>query len=170
MNYNNLKRVINEALAMNFNQYKVFYAFATDGVRDDHYSQGNGIYRLSASLTIDESKKDKINSIVQELIEILSETSVIPSRITIYDNLAIEIDWAPNGFQKVRSKAQYLDLVLEFVEFLNEVDIYDLVLNIGIFDDDPDKLADSPFRAININPSFNSRCFGHDEIEVIDFR
>ncbi len=151
------------------NKKKVYEAFLNDTVREDHYSEGNGIYRFSAFAELGCSDEKKLDKDLEELLNELYKLLVKPSRIFVYGN-SVEIDWSPNGLQVVTSKENYLNISLEFAKFLDNAYINKLIVNEGSFCDDPDEFTDNQNREINNHPSFDKECFGYDEIEIIDFR
>jgi len=153
----------NNEKAMNDKEV-VMKAFQNDEVRDDHYDGQCGIYRLAADISMD------VDNDFQGFYDKISQISIRPSRILIYNNYRVGIDWSPKGFQMVTSKHQYLNLVLDFVDYLHSISIDGLSVDTGMFCDDPDWLSNNPIRNINAKPSFNKECFDYSEIQVIDFR
>ncbi|WP_440614950.1 hypothetical protein [Bacillus subtilis] len=150
------------------NNFQIAVAALTEA-RSDHYDGVNAIYRLPAYVKIPEGTcEDGLERQLQKLIKDLSELSVKPNRIYIYDD-KLEIDWYPKGYQMVMSRGQYAGLLLEFAEFLNNAPIPDLYIQDGYFGDDPeDSVRAVSNDMVNFFPEFNSRCFGLKENESMD--
>lgn len=144
---------------------------ALKNARTDHYDGVNAIYRLSAYAKIPERTcKDGFERQLQKIMKDLSSLSVCPNRIYVQDD-KLEIDWYPKGYQMVMNRGQYVGLLLEFAEFLNKANMWDLVIQDGFFDDDPEESVKSVGNdMINFFPEFNSDCFGlrnNNSIEIM---
>ncbi|MCO4852442.1 hypothetical protein [Bacillus vallismortis] len=137
--------------------------------RSDHYDGVNAIYRLSAYLEMDDSNlEEDYAEYLERNIESLAKLSVRPNRIYICDS-KFEIDWYPKGFQMVLTRGQYAGLLLEFEEFLNNIQFPNIYINNGSFGDDPKEIVRSVNNdMVNFFPEFNSRCFGLNENESMD--
>lgn len=146
---------------------EVYGAFICEkGVREDHYSNCNGIYRFCAVVKYKGLNERNINEAVLNLTQKLYKLPIIPSRIFIVDYELMEVEWAAKDYQIVKDKMQYLKLSLEFAKFLDESGIDELMVNLGAFNDDPEFFKDSSNKKFNTNPKFNVECFGHKNIEM----
>lgn len=137
--------------------------------RSDHYDGVNAIFRLSAYLEMDDSYlEEDYAEYLERNIESLAKLSVRPNRIYICDS-KFEIDWYPKGFQMVLTRGQYSGLILEFAEFLNNIQFPNIYINNGSFGDDPERAVRSVNNAtVNFFPEFNSSCFGLKENETVE--
>jgi hypothetical protein len=136
--------------------------------RTDHYDGINALYRVAAYVPIPMgSSPDGIERQVKKLIKDLDQLSVRPNQIFIFDN-KIEIVWYAKDYQMVMNRGQYLGLVFEFVDFLNNAPIQDIYLQSAFFSDDPDDSVKGVSNdMINFFPEFNQDCFGADPNEPI---
>jgi hypothetical protein len=157
-------------LIMSKNKMEIIESFAYDCFREDHYSGNNAIYRFSAITRNEKRSNEDVNNIVENLKSKLYETSIIPSRIQLYYDFSIEVEWHANNFQIVTSKKQYLNLALEFANYIDSINIDILKVNSGTLEDDPEELIRTKIIKVNYNPIFNQQCFGHKKIEVLDCR
>ncbi|AVK49003.1 hypothetical protein AXY43_13770 [Clostridium sp. MF28] len=149
------------------NMDEVYRAFINkDWVREDHYSDCNGVYRFCAVAKYKGLNEKNINEAVLNLTKKLYKLPIIPSRIFVSDYELIEVEWAARDYQIVNDKMQYLKLSLEFAKFLDECGIDELMINSGAYNDDPEFFKDSFNTKFNTNPKFNIECFGHKNIEM----
>lgn len=162
-----MKNINNSGL----NRLDVLEEFNHDYPREDHYCKGNAIYRFSISAdTLELSGKD-MRIYLHQLLSRLYKLPIVPSRVFIYgeDASCIEIEWAAKAYQVVSSKKQYLDLALQFADFIDEQDIPDFKINTGTFNDDPEFIKHNDTKEVNKCPEFNYECFGHKVIEIENF-
>lgn len=146
---------------------EVYGAFICEkGVRKEHYSNCNGIYRFCAVAKYEVLNENNINEVVLNLTQKLYKLPIIPSRIFVSDYDLIEVEWAAKDLQIVKDKIQYLKLSLEFAKFLDESGIDELIINSGAFNDDPEFFKDALNRKFNTNPEFSVECFGHKNIDI----
>lgn len=137
-------------------------------LRKDHYDGMNALYRFSAVIDI----KCRENSMPNEIIKMLrtlKSLDVVPNEVVVFSN-RIEIHWYPKGYQMVLSYKQYLEIVRNFISYINRLDDYDLKFLKRCLTEDPDRTVwGVPNEFINFKPNFNSNCFGSlgNEIKII---
>jgi hypothetical protein len=149
------------------NQFKENYQLAIEalkGARSDHYDGVNAIYRLAGCIKLSGSITLKQ---LENHVNKLAILPVRPNRCFVHDNI-LEIEWHPKGFQMVMNQEQYKDLILEFVEFLDEAPL-PLLVQQGFLQDDPEASVKSVSNdLVNFYPKFNQNCFGSDNEEPIE--
>lgn len=159
------------------NQRKIILLFLKNWVREDHYDGKNELYRLTASLySITGKWINKGNILTKENIEdiklLLSSLSIPPHRIFItYDNVVV--DWIPNGALVLNSKDEYLQLVLDFIAYLDKLDFVKFDTELDSFGDDPQEPYEDTENLRKVcYPKFTVENFGaiDREIEVYDCR
>lgn len=137
--------------------------------REDHYDGVNAIYRLPAYVSIPIGiTKESLQREINHLLKQLSILSVQANQITIHRYI-IEIDFYPRGFQMVMNKGQYVGLLIEFVEFLDNSKISGIKFSEEFYNDRPDisvRTVNNEY--INFFPEFNSKCFGGIDGESIE--
>jgi len=139
-------------------------------VREDHYNGRNSLYRLSAKVPLEPAlTTEYLLNNSHYLRGLLSELPIRPSRIFIYDDM-YEIEWFAKCYLVVSSKAQYMELILHFAQYLdeNQFEHFRMDIQEGFVGDDPGSSIDGiPFYKINFSPKFINECFGNNgEIEV----
>lgn len=164
------KKTVNN-ISIKSNRVKVLEEFAFDYPRDDHYSNGNGVFRFSIITQNLNLNEKEMRAYVHQLLAKLYKMPIIPSRIYINDDsiFDIEVEWEAKDFQVVLDKNQYLKLALQFADYIDEQEIQDFEINTGTFNDDPVFTKYIGTRKINENPVFNNECFGYELIEVLDY-
>lgn len=168
-----------ELITFSQNEYEVIKAFALDKVREDHYQDGNGIYRLSAMVTelggrkiINKVNTEETKENIKLFINILKLLKIRPCRVyTDFDYLII--DWSPNGDQVVTSREEYLRLSLEFARYIDSITFCTMSVHTNSFDDDPQFNEDGDISNYinNYSPHFLEESFGCNlggDIIVVD--
>ncbi len=140
--------------------------------REDHYDGEHSLYRLSAYVTFNthlylpEATKE-----LEYVLNYFSQLPVRPHHLFVDNGYGWEVVWYAKEHQVVTSQKQYVQLILEFVSFLeqNESPFFSFVLQEGFLLDDPaERISGLPNEALNFSPEFNALCFGNEnEIEVI---
>ncbi|WFA09520.1 hypothetical protein [Tissierella sp. Yu-01] len=128
------------------------------GAREDHVDGEHAVDRLAAYKMIDQNLPftEYMNQ-VTDLFYTLRKLEIPPTRIFIFDDGMVEVNWEANGYQVLSSRHQYAALVIEFAKFLESLDI-DLKIQTGMYYDDPHVIRD--LAKVNCSPSFNRECFG----------
>lgn len=144
-------------------------------MREDHYDGEHSLYRLSAyakfntHLYLPEASKE-----LEYVVDYLSQLPVRPHHLFVDNGYGWEVVWYAKEHQVVTSQKQYVQLILEFVSFLeqNESPFFSFVLQEGFLLDDPaERISGLPNEALNFSPEFNASCFGNDdEIEVMGLK
>lgn len=156
-----------ELITLGENEYEVLKCFATDGVDDEHYKDGNGIYRFSATverlggrMIINPTNPEETAENIKLFIGIMNLLRIRPYRVWIYPE-SLEIDWASNDAQIVTSREKYLRLSLEFARYIDSIKACSMKVNTGSFSDSP-KCKDELNNYIkNYNPCFTEESFGN---------
>ncbi|MFK9091714.1 hypothetical protein [Bacillus salipaludis] len=166
-----MRKVAGEKMKLYKNNHETLIS-SINSVRSDHFDGINAIYRLVAYVPILLGVSvDGIRRQAQKLIKDIDQLSVRPNQIFIFDNM-IEIVWYAKDYQMVMNRGQYLGLVFEFVEFLNNASIQDLYIKSGFFSDDPDDSVKCVSNdMINFFPEFNQECFGagwNEPIKIVN--
>lgn len=141
---------------------------------EDHYSGEHSLYRLAAEIRFNTRLYPKeASDELKYVLNKLSNLPVRPDHLFVNGGDRWEVVWYAKEHQVVTSKKQYIQLILEFVSFLEEhpSPLFMMVMQEGFFWDDPnDCISGLPNEALNFSPQFNANCFGHEgEIEVIEF-
>lgn len=141
-------------------------------MRKDHYDGEHSLYRLSAVITFNthlylpEASKE-----LEYVLNQLSQLPVRPHHLFVDNGNRWEVVWYANDRLVVTSQKQYVQLILEFVSFLeqNQAPLFSLEMQEGFLLDDPaERISGLPDEALNLSPEFNALCFGnYGEIEVI---
>lgn len=138
--------------------------------RKDHYDGINALYRLSAVMSLEStSNESSITEQIQQLILKVKTWSVVPNEIVVFPNRA-ELHWYTIGFQMSMNQEQYLNLIQQFLSFLNNIPEMDVQFLERCLIEDPERLVWSvPNQMINFLPEFTSECFGSkgQEIKVL---
>lgn len=152
----------------NKTNFQIALSALTDS-RGDHYDGINAIYRLAACVPIPKgSSPDGVRRQVRKLRKDLKKLEVRPNRIIIHDDM-IEIDFYPKSYHMVMNIGQYIGLLIDFAEFLNNAPIENLYIQDGFFGDDPECSVRSISNdLVNFFPEFNSTCFGAENNEPIE--
>lgn len=104
---------------------------------------------------------------VNYILKYFTKLPVKPTEIRIYGDVGyIEIDWISNGYPVVNSKAEYIELVMEFKLFLRK--FKSPFFNIHISDsfyffNGAKSIKGISENVINFTPRFNQECFGSDK-------
>lgn len=141
-------------------------------MRKDHYDGEHSLYRLSAIITFNTRIYSTRTSREQGyILNYLSQLPVRPHHLFIKNGYTWEVAWYANHNQVVTSKKQYVQLILEFISFLeqHQAPLFIMEIQDGFLLDDPaERISGLPNEEINFSPTFNDICFGNDdEIEVI---
>jgi len=139
--------------------------------RSDHYNGVNAIYRLAASVPLSQKNcTDSGKNQVKWLVGKLSELKVKANRVNVLEE-TLEINFYPKGFQMVMTKGQYVGLLLEFAEFLDNSGILGIKIQEDCYNDAPDDSVKAVRNnQINFFPEFDSNCFGLNDHEKIRIR
>lgn len=141
-------------------------------ISKEHYDGEHSLYRLAAYVCINRSVPNFYDSPEYKyILAYLSDLPVKPYRIFVDDTGGVAIDWFANGSLVVTSKAQYVQLIMEFQMFLQNHSsaFFTFEMQEGIFHDDPnERITSFPSEKLNFKPKFNAECFGsNNKIEVI---
>lgn len=167
-----------ELVTISQNQYDVLMTFAEDYVREDHYMDGAGIGRFSASTEEFEGEKiinvenrEETEANIKQFITALNSLRIRPYRVFI-DGGVVDVEWYSNGWQIITSRKNYLELSLEFAKYIDSLYFCKMLINTGSFDDDPFYKEDmGNTHTKNYNSHFTKDSFGNDvnkEIEVMN--
>lgn len=134
----------------------------------DHYDGEHSLYRLAAYVPINQFVPYFYDSPELEyILTYLSTLPVRPHRIFVDGAGGVEVDWFANDALVVTSKAQYVQLIMEFQMFLQTYSssFFTLEMQEGIFSDDPnERITGYPSEELNFKPKFNAECFGNDGV------
>lgn len=141
-------------------------------ISKEHYDGEHSLYRLAAYLPINQFVPNFYDSPELEyILTYLSNLPIKPYRIFVDGAGDVAIDWFANDALVVTSKAQYVQLIMEFQMFLQNYSspFFTLEMQEGIFSDDPnERITSYPSEELNFKPKFNAECFGCDGVmEVI---
>lgn len=132
-------------------------------IRKDHYDGQNALYRLSAVIYL-RSNENGIK--VQHLIENSKGWKVPPSEMVVFSE-RIEIHWYTIGYQMILNHEQYLELIRDYIIFLNSIDDLNISFLERCLIESPDcTVWGVPNEIINFKPGFNSKCFGLGGLEI----
>lgn len=137
-------------------------------IRTDYYNGEYSLYRFAARINLNKFVPYFYDSPeLKYILNYLSNLPVKPHRIFVDFTGSIDIDWFANNALVVTSKAQYVQLIMEFQLFLQTYSspFFSFELQEGMFSDDPnERITSYPSEELNFKPKFNAECFGCDGV------
>lgn len=140
--------------------------FSRNGHRPDHCNGVFPLYRFSANIHfLGCSSVALTRQLALEQFERIRQLAILPNRIfaSVHARGGVTntlwVEWDAKGNIVLQSKRDYLYLSLEFADYLDQLDIPGLEINMGSFDDDPNELISG--MPILHNAHFDRDLFGH---------
>lgn len=140
--------------------------FNKDCVREDQYNGENVFMRL-AIYVLYKSEEEK-----EEILNMLKNIDIKPEFIIIEESKSkINVWWFSQQNNVIMNKNQYLRLIDEFIDYVDELHFKEWIIDSGMLGDDTTELnySNNKNLEIVINPSFNRKNFSLNGESQIHF-
>lgn len=128
-------------------------------VRKDHYDGKNSIFKIGILV--------KITYNIEQILDTLDKISIVPTRVFVEKNRC-HVDWGAQRPVVVTNLVDYLNLVYEFIDYVDTLGLGEWEVSIGMFQDDPHYIGRNKIK--NSKPRFNEKNFntigGFDVIPI----
>ncbi|ODV53741.1 MULTISPECIES: hypothetical protein [Lysinibacillus] len=131
------------------------------------YDGEHAIKYFTAEIHLKKSVDNVMDSAELEyIINYLSELSIRPVEVCVYEVGYIEIYWKSNGYQIASSKAEYIQLVMDFKMFLRKIQspFFDIQMHYAFyFTNHTTSIEGISENVISYSPKFNQASFGSNK-------
>ncbi len=152
---------------MNKNEQRqiILDKFNKNVVREDQYNGESVLTRLAIGILY------KTDTEKENIVNLLKNIHIKPEFIILEERKSrINVWWFSQQNNVIMNKEQYLRLLDEFIDFVDELNIRDWFIEVGMFGDDTIELnyhSEENLEVV-INPSFNRKNFGLNGEPQID--
>lgn len=143
------------------NEKSIIKEFVNGEVRDDHYGEGNAVFRYAIEIPN--------NTNVDEIHSTLINKAIRPAVFHVHGG-STSVDWWPSTRLTCMDIDDYLELMLAMTKYLEGALDMDFKAQVGMFSDDPEEVVEGVPNIIYKQGEFDEKIFDFDgEVQKLIF-